>query len=214
MRSVTAWLSIRAVLAIGCAVVSTSISTSARAAETVRAVWNVQELYLPYFGLTTHYSCDGLRDRVRDMLKELGVRGDFLVTVPGCIELSGPSPHPTARIILANAVPATDELAKALAADPKRAQLIAKLQKQSKTTFSDEPFDAHAKRVRLYAKNNGASSVGSSGDCELLEQMRRLVLPKLGAQVSNDDVSCTPHQGTVGNSSMDVDLLVAVPAKS
>jgi hypothetical protein len=212
MRSATSLLRVKAVLALVGAVLCTSITQPARADETVRAVWQVQDLYLSYFGLTTHYSCDGIRERMRAILKELSVREDFLVTMAGCIELTGPTYNPTVRMIVANAIPATDEVTKAFATDPKRAELLARLQKKSKTPFTDEPFDAYMKRVTLHSKAQFSSGVGESGDCELLEQMRRTILPKLGAKVSNDFVYCTPHQGNVGNPSMDVDLLVPVPA--
>jgi hypothetical protein len=212
MLSATKLVRVKTFLALVCAVFGASAIAPARADETVRAVWNVQEIYLPYFGITTYYSCDGLRDRVRDLLGQLGVREDFIVTAVGCTELSAPSRTPTARIIVANAVPATDEVAKAFATDPKRAELLARLQKKSKAPMSDEPFDAFTKRVTLRAKDKHSTGVGASGDCELLEQMHRFVFPKIGAKVINDDVSCMPHQGSVGNPSIEVELLVAVPA--
>jgi shikimate kinase len=180
--------------------------------ESVRAVWNVQEIHLPYFGLTTQYSCDGLRDKMRELLKQLSVREDFVVSVGGCIEISGPTRNPSVRIVVANAVPATDEVAKAFATDPKRAELLARLQRKSKEPVSEAAFDAMPKRVTLYAKDT--ASAGASGDCELLEHLHRYVLPKLNAKVLKDNVSCTPHQGSAGNPSMEVALLVAVPSKT
>lgn len=188
-------------------------ATSARADETVRAVWNVQEIFLPYFGLTTQYSCDGLRDKMREYLTQLGVREDFLVHIAGCTSIRGPVRNPSVAMVVANAVPATDEMAKTFAGDPKRAELLARMQRKAKgkTTTSDEPFDAVLKRVVFRSKTS--VSPGASGDCELLEQVRRYVLPKIGAKVIRDDVRCTPYQGTVGNPSMEVEVLVAVPAK-
>jgi hypothetical protein len=152
-------------------------------------VWQVQDIYFPYFGLTTHYSCDGLRDRVRSILKQLQVRDDYLVNIAGCTEMTGPAWNPSVRMIVANAVPATDETAKAFAADPKRAELLARLHKKNKTPTSDAPFDAMTRRVTLHAKDYAGP--GASGDCELLEQLHRYVLPKLGATVLRDGVSCT-----------------------
>jgi hypothetical protein len=210
MRWLTRWPRAKMLVLL---VVALNVTTTSRADETVRAVWNVQEIYLPYFGLTTHYSCDGLRSKMRDLLKQLGVREDFVVSV-GCTEISGPAYNPSVRIVVANAVPATDEVAKAFAADPKRAALLARLAKNDKTlgdnSFNNaEPFDAVLRRVTLFAKNN--SSPGASGDCELLEQLNRFVLPKLGAKVLNNTARCTPYQGSVGNPSTEVELLVPVP---
>jgi hypothetical protein len=113
-------------------------------------------------------------------------------------------------MVVANAVPATEETTKAFAADPKRAKLFARLERKDKTPISDVPFDAVPRQVTLHAK--GKSDVGASGDCELLEQLQRFVFPKLGVTVLKDRVSCTPGQGTVGNPSVDVELLVAAQA--
>jgi hypothetical protein len=213
MRSAIKLLRVKLVLVIAGSLLGVGTMPLAHADEAVRAVWNVQEIYLPYFGLTTHYSCDGLRDKMRGLLKQLGVREDYVVSVGGCTELAGPTWNPVVRIIVANAVPATDETAQAFAADPKRAKLLAQLQRKSKDPgnkiASEIAFDATLKRVTLYAKDN--SSPGAAGDCELLEQLHRFVLPKLGATVTKDNVSCTPHQGSAGNPSMEVELLVAVP---
>jgi hypothetical protein len=112
MRSVTRLLRIKTILASSCIVLGVVASVPARADEAVRAVWKVQEIYLAYFGLTTHYSCDGLREKMRGILEQLGVREDFVVNVGGCTEVSGPTFNPLVRMIVANAVPATDEIAK------------------------------------------------------------------------------------------------------
>jgi hypothetical protein len=166
--------------------VAGSLASQALAVESTRAVWQVQEISMPYFGFTTHYSCDGLHDKMREILKQLGVRQDFLVSISGCTELNGPVRSPTVNIVFANAVPATDEVTKAFAADPKRGELLARLQRRSKTPFSDEPFDATLAAVTLRAKDRGNAS--AVGDCELLEQVRRDVLPKLGAKILKDEV--------------------------
>jgi hypothetical protein len=212
MRSATQLLRVKFIAATALVLLGTNAAAPARADEAVRAVWHVQDISFPYFGLTTHYSCDGLRDRVRSILKQLQVREDYLVSVGGCTEVTGPVWNPSVHMIIASAVPATDETTKAFAADPKRAELLARLQRKNKTPSSDAPFDAIARRVTLYAKDNAGPGV--SGDCELLEHLHRFVLPKLGANVLRDGVSCTPHQGTVGNPSIEVELLVAAPVKS
>jgi len=212
MRSSTNLLRVKTLMAIAvfAMTIGVSIGTStARADEPVRAVWNVQEIYLPYFGLTTHYSCDGLHDKMTEILKQLGVRDDFRVSVGGCTESSGPVRSPSVYMVVANAVVATDEVTKAFAADPKRAKLLARLQHKGKTQVSDQAFDAVLQGVVLHAKDRFGT--GASGDCELMEQVRRDVLPKLGAKVLKDDMFCTPHQGIVGNPRIELELLVAAP---
>jgi hypothetical protein len=188
---------------------------SARADETVSAVWQVQEIHLPYFGLTTHYSCDGLRDKMREFMTQLGAREDFLVYVAGCTSITGPVRNPSVTMVLATAAPASDETTQALASDAKRSELLARMKSRSKSKaqFGDELFDAVIKRVTLQSKSS--VSPGASGDCELLEQMRRHVLPKIGAKIVSDNVRCTPYQGTVGNPSMEVEVLIpSSPARA
>ena len=180
----------------------------ARADETVRAVWHVQEVFIPYFGLTTQYSCDGIRDKMRGILSRLGMREDFVVNVGGCTHVTGPEHNPTLRLVLANAVPADDAIAKTFATDPKRAELMAQLQRKSKTTQSDEPFDAVRKVVVFKNKERGSDMSSASGDCELLEHVRRFLVPKIGAKIVKDEVSCTPHQGTVGIVEMHIEALM------
>jgi hypothetical protein len=182
--------------------------------DTIRAAWKVQEIHLPYFGLTTHYSCEGLRDKVQAYLEQLGVRKDAVVSVGVCDSISGPAWHPSVNITIAHAVPANDEQAKEFANDANRAKLIARLQrkKSAQAVVTDEPFDAVMKRVTLFAKDR--SNTSSAGDCELLEQVRRDVLPKLDAKVIKDGVRCTPYQGSVGNPRMEVELLIPVPKEA
>src|SRR5262245_39169136 len=136
-----------AVRAAALALLLSGLTLTARADETIRAVWQVQEVFIPYFGLTTQYSCDGIRDKARGLLSRLGVREDFVVNVGGCIHINGPEHNPSLRLIFANAVPADDAVTKTFATDPKRAELIAHMQRKSKTTQSDEPFDAVRKVV-------------------------------------------------------------------
>jgi len=215
MRSTTQRLRGKAMPIVVTVMLGICVSAPTHADEPVRAVWQVQDIYFPYFGLTTYYSCDGLRDKVRGVLKKLNVRDDYIVSIAGCADMTGVVHTPSVSMVIANAVPATDDTAMAFAADPKRAKLVARLERKGKTpetVNSDAPFDAVPRQVTLYAKER--FDVGAAGDCELLEQMQRVVFPKLGVKVLKDRVSCTPGQGVVGNPSLDVELLVAAPIKS
>ena len=48
------------------------------------AVWKEQHLEFSYAGRTSRYSCDGLREKVRAMLLDLGVRRDVKMTPLRC----------------------------------------------------------------------------------------------------------------------------------
>ena len=51
----------------------------------VSAVWVERQVNFTYMPLTSYYSCDGLRDKVRWLLRQLGARPDFKVKSRGCI---------------------------------------------------------------------------------------------------------------------------------
>jgi len=48
------------------------------------AVWREQHLDFFYMGRTSRYTCDGLRDKVRAMLLDLGARRDLKIAAIGC----------------------------------------------------------------------------------------------------------------------------------
>jgi hypothetical protein len=188
------------------ALAALGMAEPARAQETVKAVWQVQDIHFAYFGQTTQYSCDGLRDRMRDVLDTLQIGQQSVVSVAGCTDLSGPSKNPSVRLVIANPVPVQDYKPDAKQA-AKRSELVAMIEKRNKTTLSDAPFDAVSRKVVLNTKDRQTMST-ASGDCELLEQTRRLVLPKLGMKVLNDRVRCTPYQGTPTNQTLEVEVLM------
>src|SRR5215469_16692190 len=89
------------------AIAATSATPAARAVETggsageahttVPAHWVEKKLRFVYQGFTTRYSCQGLRDRVRDVLLQLGARAsDLNVRQIGCTTgFSQPDPAPS-----------------------------------------------------------------------------------------------------------------------
>src|ERR1019366_9472143 len=54
------------------------------AANSVPAVWKEQHVSFFYTGRTTRYSCNGLRDKMRAMLLDLGARRDLKIVPLGC----------------------------------------------------------------------------------------------------------------------------------
>src|SRR5271156_2098882 len=55
------------------------------------AVWKEQRLEFSYVGRTARYSCQGLRDKVRSLLLDLGARRDLTVSVLACNEAASGS---------------------------------------------------------------------------------------------------------------------------
>jgi hypothetical protein len=69
------------------------------------------------------------------------------------------------------------------------------------------PFPAQWKRVSLSRGSGGLEA----GDCELIDELRRKVLPKLATRVVKDSMRCTPHQLPIGQPQLEVEALVALP---
>jgi hypothetical protein len=76
------------------------------------AVWTPKEVEFTYMGFTTHYTCDGLRDTVRDMLLQLGARkSDLKVTEQPCSgQPDRPNPFPGVRIKMSVLQPAPAQI--------------------------------------------------------------------------------------------------------
>ena len=49
------------------------------------------------------------------------------------------------------------------------------------------------------------------GDCELIDELRRKVLPRLAIRVVKDSTHCTPQQLTLGQPQLEVEALAKVP---
>lgn len=139
----------------------------------VKAAWAPREVTFVYQGFTTHYSCDGLRETIRDMLRKLGAR-ELKVRAFGCTRTVGVEPFPGVRVSMRVLVPASSEEG-AKAAGPTVA--------------------AHWRDVVLMALNAG---VQEQGNCELIEQFKETFLPLFTTRHISYRSNCIPHQLTLG----------------
>jgi hypothetical protein len=141
------------------------------------AVWKEQRLEFSYLGRTARYSCQGLRDKMRSLLLDLGARRDLQVSLLGCDESAplrrgylGP------RLSLVFSTPALPDPS-AKPAHPGDLQ----------------PVDA---RYEPFTLTSDAFKNYGVGDCELVEQFARDILPRLTARVTKQDITCIPYQAT------------------
>ncbi|MBI1732588.1 MAG: hypothetical protein HYR49_07435 [Gammaproteobacteria bacterium] len=146
------------------------------------AVWKDREVSFTYHGFTTRYSCDGLKYKVKTILKALGARPGYQVRATGCNIGGGVAPSP--RVHIQAAFP---ELLPGGAADP-------------------GAFPASPGTVTLSPRSPRELD---AGDCELVEQLRDGLLAKIGAEVIADQAECVPHQHALGRPLLKVELLRA-----
>jgi hypothetical protein len=56
------------------------------------ASWKHQQLKFNYTGFTAHYTCDGLEEKVKQVLRHFGAREGLKVRATGCSNPNAPSP--------------------------------------------------------------------------------------------------------------------------
>ncbi len=155
---------------------------AAAPAEMQVAVWTPKELNFTYHGFTTKYSCEGLRDRVKDILLELGARKDLKVYTSGCTGAAGtPDAFPGVRARMNVLQPATD-------------------------SFTGELVEAHWQLVELKGDQSAVSRVG---DCELIEQVQKQILPLFPVRNVELTSNCIPHQSSPGVTRLKTEVLKA-----
>jgi hypothetical protein len=144
------------------------------------AVWVPKELNFVYRGFTTRYSCDGLQERMRRILLQLGARDDLKVMRFGCLSVNAPETTPGVRIIMHVLQPASATAAQTVAAQWKTVDVLA----------DRDPYKA-------------------SLDCELIAQLDREVLPLFATRQVDFSAACPAYTAVVGGTRLKADVLVA-----
>lgn len=145
------------------------------------AVWKEQHVEFVYMGRTSWYSCDGLRNKVRAMLLDLGARRDLQIVPLGCGDDGRARVRPSAlRLKIVFSSPALpDAAAKPL----HEGDLAATDARFEEFTITSDAF-----------RNMGI------GDCELVQEFSHQLLTKLAARDVRQDIRCVPDQSSGGQS--------------
>lgn len=149
------------------------------------AVWTPKELRFVYMGFTSHYSCDGLRDKMRSILLQLGARPDLTVRGVPCSGTSGrPTEFPGVTVNM-NVLAPFDA---------------------AKANASATPVPGHWKSIEI---STDRDPLREAGDCELIEQVKSRVLPLFNARNVDYHSSCVPNQLQIGGTQLKAELLLA-----
>lgn len=141
---------------------------AAPAEHPVPAVWQSRDVVFSYQGFTTRYTCDGLRDKIRQVLLRLGAREDLTVFPSGCLGIGQVSPYPAVQIHLSVLQPVHGTAA----ADAVPVQW---------TPVTLTGFDAL-----------------EDSDCELVQQVKDKLLPLFPVRAVDSSTDCVPHQMSRG----------------
>jgi hypothetical protein len=175
----------------------------------VNAVWVDKDLSFTYMGFTSHYSCGGIQDKVAYVMKQLGARPGYKVTVAGCLNGSGPEIMPRVRVRAALPREATPEVLAELARDRSTRELAARAQGKP-AAAADEATAQFPATWRTVTFEGTPISEVQDGDCELMEQLTREVLLPMGVrEVKGSKLDCVPHQVPLNAVNLKLQVLAA-----
>ncbi len=135
-------------------------------AEILEAQWEVHQIRYRFVGLSTAYTCDSIERKLKRLLKLLGARDDIRAE-SSCV--SGGRVDRFHRVKLAFAIPVPAD----------------------RTDISREIIPAEWQEVKVVSRRSGHLD---PGDCELLEQFERQVLPLLQVRNMNRRTHCAPSR--------------------
>jgi len=165
------------------------------ATSTLPGAWRSHQIEFEYVGFTSTYSCDGLQEKLQLLLRRLGARPDAVVNTSGCFFGEGsPSKFVHASLKFASLQPADAAAGPAVATDAASSPMGS----WSHVMLAPhQPYDL------------------DSGDCELIEQFRDLILPLFATRAARVHLQCVPHQESAGGFSLEFDVFAPwPPAKS
>jgi hypothetical protein len=174
----------------------------------VQAIWKPQEITFYFQSFTTFYSCSGLENKLERLLKSLGVTADVKVRAAECP--SGTAQMPRVVMKVTAPVEATPDALAERDKDKSTRDLSARVngkEAEQALAKSLEQFPAQWRRVSL---SRGKLDI-EPGDCELIDELRRKVLPKLAIRIVKNNLQCSPNQLTLGQPQLEVEALVALP---
>jgi len=165
----------------------------AAAGKPIAAVWKEQHLHFFYVGRTSRYSCDGLRDKVRAMLLDLGARRDLTITALGCEGTAArarpDSLGPSLNIVVSTPARPVPELKPLHPGDL-------------------GPVDA---RFEAFTITSDVFRNMSVADCELVDEFAHQILPKLVTRHLKQDITCVPFQQSGDRFLVRGEILKALP---
>lgn len=177
-------------------------------ADPVQAIWKEQEAAFYFQSFTTFYSCSSLEAKIKRILTAVGVQREMQIDTRGCISQHEIARIPHVEIKLVSAVEATAEALAELEKTRSTRELVARVRGDAdQAQLAEEQFPAQWKEVSL----SRAKIYLDPGDCELVEQLKDKVFPKLAVKIVEDELRCSPNQASMSQPRLIVEALFAMP---
>lgn len=184
------------------------LSSSVRAAPAaddpaIDAIWKSQQLNFVYRGYSTLYSCSSLERKLRKILTSVGARDDLQLRSYSCDDQSSIA---TFQVALASPVEASAENLSAATSYNTRDELTARVRGDALVTAQDIVRFPAAWQTVSFARDRRLRL--EPGDCELVRELRRQILPRMSVRIVRDNVRCSPAFGNIGAPRLTVSALV------
>jgi hypothetical protein len=176
-------------------------------ADPVQSIWKHQEIAFYFQSFTTFYSCTSLESKLERIMRELGVHARVKVRSADCPSSVARMPRVVMQVV--SPVEATP----AALADRDKNKSVRELAQRVRGKKSDHPLDSLEEfpaQWRPVSLTRGRLDL-QPGDCELIDELQKKVLPKLAVRVVRDDVQCSPNQLTMGQPRLEVEALIEMP---
>ena len=170
----------------------------------VQAVWKPQRMNFVYRGYSTLYSCRSLQQKLEKILMTVGARGGIELRTYSCDDELAIARF---QIALTSPVEATPENVERLTSFDTRDELVARVRGEHLPTAEDLPRFPAVWKTISFARSREMKL--SPGDCELVQQLRQHILPRMAVQIVNDQVRCSQF-GNIGKPQLTVSALVPV----
>ena len=176
-------------------------------ATVVEAVWKPQRMNFVYHGYSTLYTCSGLQHKLQKILKTVGARGRVELRAYSCDDQLSVARF---QIALTSPVEATPENVEQLTSYDAQDELVARVRGERLASAEDLPRFPAVWKTISFARSREMKL--APGDCELVLQLRRHILPRMSVQIVNDQVRCSQF-GNISKPQLTVSALVPVESK-
>jgi hypothetical protein len=172
---------------------------------TIEAVWKPQTIMFEYRSEGRVYRCDILQYKIGMILRRLGARDRLEVRRFACSDHGGRTRF---EVLMESPVEATAENVRDITSYSSEDELIARARGVQLPSAADlERFPAAWESIAFH--RDGALYL-EAGDCALVQQLRRQILPKMSLRVTKDIASmdCAQELSGIGSPRLTVTALV------
>jgi hypothetical protein len=188
----------RIALTVGALLAASAALADATAPTQTPGTWTKHHYSFAFMGFTSTYSCDGLADKLKELLITAGARPDA-VSNPGACASSFGHPDKFARADLTFYTLAP-------AGGPAPAESPTAKPKPDQPT--GPPVGGIWRPVKFVAYSPHDLGIG---DCELIDQFRQNILPMFTTRNVQNNVSCVPYQNSGSQLDLRFDTFAAAP---